>query len=47
MKRIYFYLIFLISISTICSAHRMLYIGDSITDGAWGNSGGSGQPTGQ
>ncbi len=30
---------------TASSAHRILYIGDSITDGGWGRSGGSAKPS--
>lgn len=46
MKRSFLYIFFLIGVTAIASAQRrVLYIGDSITDGAWGNSGGSNKPS--
>ena len=42
MKRLLYlsFVIILLSFSSV-TAHRVLYIGDSITDGGWGRSGGS------
>ena len=41
MKRNFLLLLLLLTILSGSSAHRVLYIGDSITDGGWGRSGGS------
>ena len=41
MKRILFSSLLILAVFTSFSAHRVLYIGDSITDGGWGRSGGS------
>lgn len=41
MKRTVLSLLLLLTILSGYSAHRVLYIGDSITDGGWGRSGGS------
>ena len=42
MKRLFYlsFIIYHLSFSSV-AAHRVLYIGDSITDGGWGRSGGS------
>ena len=41
MKRTFLSLLLLLTVLSGSSAHRVLYIGDSITDGGWGRSGGS------
>lgn len=41
MKRIILSLLLLLTMLSGFSARRVLYIGDSITDGGWGRSGGS------
>ena len=41
MKRAFLSLLLLLTVLSGSSAHRVLYIGDSITDGGWGRSGGS------
>jgi len=46
MKRIILTILYVIGIITISSAqHKVLYIGDSVTDGGWGLSGGSNKPS--
>lgn len=41
MKRTFLSFLFLLTIISGYSTRRVLYIGDSITDGGWGRSGGS------
>ena len=45
MKRIILNLLLLVGIVITSSAQRVLYIGDSVTDGGWGRSGGSAMPS--
>ena len=45
MKRIVFFLCLVFIAATAFPAKRVLYIGDSITDGGWGRSGGSAKPS--
>ena len=41
MKRTFLSFLLLLAMISGFSARRVLYIGDSITDGGWGRSGGS------
>lgn len=45
MKRIFSTLLLIVTVFSLSSQNKVLFIGDSITDGNWGNAGGSAKPS--